>query len=184
MEEFKFELDDWTKFEDNTIEYMIRQAEMNHKFLEDQGVRITQRAYALLAYVITYCTIIIGFVLKSEVEGQSFNPPILITTIILVVVASAVLSFYFLIKCLFPYNTIQLGNRPKYFEAEKYVNDKQLEGLQLKAILLSRLENFQIELALDDEVNQKRLKYLKRAIWTITITLAIVLSLTLVLIFT
>lgn len=174
MENWKTDIQDWTKLNKDLVNFYLSQAETHLKANIDLSDRITARATWLLSVIIPITVLTTGYLL-SQTFLQYTNP--YLTQIAAAGLCSLVICLGVLAWLSGKRRWMPPGGEPKEILTSNMV-DNQLEGEQLYvAIVLGEVEAVQSKITATKAINQSRLEALK---WII---IALVASFTVITIF-
>lgn len=164
MEKFNPFTENWNKWPEPTVKFFFSQAEAKLKQLIDAGRRITDRASALLTTSTTLFLVVSGYILKS-IFGEA-EPKILL----LIATVDATILFAVIVMLLwlmFPRKVMSLGRDPKELITESFLHEKYADSDITIAVMLMECQSYQECIEFNESDNNRRLKCLKIALYTL-----------------
>jgi len=164
MEKFNPFTENWNKWPESTVKFFFSQAEAKLKQLIDAGRRITDRANMLLTTTTTLFLVILGYILKTIVDGDGLRILLVIAGIDAFILFAVIVM---LLRLMFPRKVMSVGRDPKELITESFLHEKYQDTDITIAVMLTECQSYQECIEFNEKDNNQRLKSLKIALYTL-----------------
>ena len=164
MEKFNPFTENWNKWPEPTVRFFFSQAEAKLKQLIDAGRRITDRANMLLTTTTTLLLVILGYILKTIVDGDGLRILLVIAGVDAIILFSVI---FVLLRLLFPRKVMPIGRDPKELITESFLHEEYSKDDITIAVILTECQSYQECIEFNEKDNNQRLKNLKIALYTL-----------------
>jgi hypothetical protein len=164
MEQFNPFTKNWNKWPESTVKFFFSQAEAKLKQLIEAGRRITDRANMLLTTTTTLLLVILGYILKTIVDGDGLRILLVIAGVDAFILFAVIVM---LLRLMFPRKVMPIGRDPRELITESFLHEKYSDEDITIAVILTECQSYQECIEFNEKDNNQRLKSLKIALYTL-----------------
>lgn len=167
MENWKTDIQDWTRINKDLVNFYLSQAETHLKANIDLSDRITARSTWLLSVTIPIAAIITGYILNQAFLQQTNPALLLIATGSLIPAIACLIMLAILVGVR---RWMPPGGQPNEIVTSNMVDTELKAEQQYVAIVLGEIEAIQAKIDFTKQINLQRLNILRFVIWLIVFT--------------
>lgn len=164
MQNWKTDIQDWTRVNKDLANFYLSQAETHLKANIDLSDRITARSTWLLSVIIPIAAVTTSYILNHAFIKET-NPYLLYmacASLLAILVCLLVLAILVGVR-----NWMPPGGQPKEILTSKMVDTELDTDKQYVAIVLGEIERTQTKIDITKRINYRRLKALEFILWFI-----------------